>query len=71
MAFTASQLSQIESAIITVAAGGVAEIEDAFGNKTKYTSLDQLMKLKKLIEDDIARNSRDSWIDKGKFSAKT
>lgn len=71
MAFSASDLTSVESAIITVGAGGVAEIEDAFGNRTRYTSLVDLLKLKKVIEDDLVRDARTSGFDKFKFVAKT
>jgi len=71
MAFTAAQLTEVESAIVTVGAGGVSEIEDAFGNRTKYSSIEQLLKLKAAMMDDIKRNSRTSWVDKGKFAQKT
>lgn len=71
MAFSSSDLSSVESAIITVAAGGVAEIRDAFGNSTKYTDLDALMRLKKLIQDDLVKDARTSGIDKFKFTQKT
>jgi hypothetical protein len=71
MAFTQSDLEAVESAIVTVASGGVAEIEDAFGNRTNYSDLDKLMKLKKIMEDDIARDARTSGVDLFKFAEKT
>jgi len=71
MAFTTSQLTQVEAAIITVAAGGVARIKDAFGNETEYASVSELLKLKQIIEEDIAGSSRTSGFDKFKFAAKT
>ena len=71
MAFTAAQLAQVESAIITVAAGGVAEIRDAFGNSTRYTSLPDLLALKEAMVDDISIDARTSGVDKFKFASKT
>ena len=71
MAFTAAQLAQVESAIVTVGAGGVAEIQDAFGNKTKYSTIEELLKLKSAMEDDVTVNARTSMVDKLKFTAKT
>lgn len=70
MAFTSSQLTQVESAIITVGAGGVAEIEDAFGNRTRYTSLAELLKLKEIIEADINKSAATTGMDKFEFVAK-
>jgi hypothetical protein len=70
MAFNNTQLVQVEAAIIVVAAGGVAEIQDAFGNKTRYQSVKELLDLKKIIEDDVAANARTSGFDKYKFAVK-
>jgi len=71
MAFTASDLAQVEAAILAVAAGGVYEIEDSFGNKTRYSDLNQLLKVKDTMEKDIANAGRSSGMEKHKFVAKT
>lgn len=70
MAFTAENLAQIEAAIITVASGGVAEISDGLGNKVRYSSIDELTKLKGIIEKDIFQSARTSGFDKFKFASK-
>lgn len=70
MAFTEANLAAVEDAIITVSAGGVAEIADGLGNKTRFQDLAALLKLKEVIEKDIFKSARTSGFDKMKFATK-
>lgn len=69
MAFTAEELSATERAIAALAAGA-QEVEDAFGNRVRKPDLDGLIKLKRVMEQDVAKVSRTSGFDKFQFKEK-
>lgn len=52
MAFTESDLTAVENAIIEIATKGTAEVQIR-DRRVRYTSLNQLYKLKELIQSDI------------------
>jgi len=66
MAYTQTDLDNIQAAIITVASGGVAEIE-INGERTRYQSLDKLVKLSNYIQDQLNSATIGSGIMKVKF----
>lgn len=68
MAFTAAQLAATETAIASLAAGA-QEVEDAFGNRVRKPDLDGLIKLKGIMEKDVAKSARTSGFDKFQFKA--
>jgi hypothetical protein len=71
MSWTQSDLDTVQAAIATVAGGGVAVLEDAFGNRTEYHDLSDLLKVKREMESDINRDTRISGYDTYTFKAKT
>lgn len=69
MAFSQEQLAATETAIAALAAGA-QEVEDAFGNRVRKPDLNGLIKLKKLMEEDVRKTNRTSGFDKVKFVPK-
>ena len=62
LAYTAADLQSVEVALREIAVSGVAELTDAMGNRIRYHSIADLLRLKQIMEADLSKSNR-SGID--------